>query len=513
MTLDSQGRLVLRESGKIVLPYEHFANAVMLKHMTGPHGLHLSVEATVRAVIDSYTIGRENFGMEKEFIIDVVQSCPNPACRYYKNHIGVAPTSFMDPATFQAAAVAQMSNEFMQQHLPSQISATPIPKNSSNSNSNSGSSTPLSLVTNDSSSSIDKAAPVQLDLTINKSRSTSDRHSSADRHSDKHSKAVLASQQQQQQLAAALIQQQNRAMAQQSLEKFGNLTAIEKQRVLQQLDKKHYEAVAAAAAGSNLTASQMQAIHDRNTNMVSPSMSSPHALHIPSTAQPQSMGIHASNTTAIQGQSPNSSSSSDVQQSFYRSSPVSQTGSHHTIESLSSGTAASGVLDSNSSTNKDLLALHNGAWAQQSSIGGAGHHSQQQHAPSGHLHSPVTASAPIITMPSDSPHNQQLAAAGQEKIIRAFGELMRNMARMKTYIRPSMCKPYGKQSEGLQKSMTFDRFFFCSCISDFNCCLVFSTGRYHSVGAIFAQLSSGSAHSGQLVEDRRSTRRILKSKL
>lgn len=101
MTLDSQGRLVLRESGKIVLPYEHFANAVMLKHMTGPHGLHLSVEATVRAVIDSYTIGRENFGMEKEFIIDVVQSCPNPACRYYKNHIGVAPPSFMDPATFQ----------------------------------------------------------------------------------------------------------------------------------------------------------------------------------------------------------------------------------------------------------------------------------------------------------------------------------------------------------------------------------------------------------------------------
>lgn len=101
MTLDSQGRLVLRESGKIVLPYEHFANAVMLKHMTGPHGLHLSVEATVRAVIDSYTIGRENFGMEKEFIIDVVQSCPNPACRYYKNHIGVAPPSFMDPSNFQ----------------------------------------------------------------------------------------------------------------------------------------------------------------------------------------------------------------------------------------------------------------------------------------------------------------------------------------------------------------------------------------------------------------------------
>jgi hypothetical protein len=53
VALDSQGRLVLRDSGKIVLPYEHFANAVMLKHIgqtTAPHGLHLTVEQTVRAV-------------------------------------------------------------------------------------------------------------------------------------------------------------------------------------------------------------------------------------------------------------------------------------------------------------------------------------------------------------------------------------------------------------------------------------------------------------------------------
>lgn len=50
VALDSQGRLVLRDSGKIVLPFEHFANAVMLKHMGGPHGLHLGIEATVRAV-------------------------------------------------------------------------------------------------------------------------------------------------------------------------------------------------------------------------------------------------------------------------------------------------------------------------------------------------------------------------------------------------------------------------------------------------------------------------------
>lgn len=43
-------------------------------------------------------------------------------------------------------------------------------------------------------------------------------------------------------------------------------------------------------------------------------------------------------------------------------------------------------------------------------------------------------------------------AVGQEKIVRAFTEIMKNMARMKTCIRPAMCKPYGKQSESLQKS-------------------------------------------------------------
>jgi len=34
--------------------------------------------------MESYTVGRENFGMDKEFIVDVVQNCPNPACRFYK---------------------------------------------------------------------------------------------------------------------------------------------------------------------------------------------------------------------------------------------------------------------------------------------------------------------------------------------------------------------------------------------------------------------------------------------
>lgn len=69
VTLDSQGRLILRENGKIILPFEHFANAVMLKHMNGPHGLHLGIEATVRAVSNSFTCHFYNKEVKKIYMM------------------------------------------------------------------------------------------------------------------------------------------------------------------------------------------------------------------------------------------------------------------------------------------------------------------------------------------------------------------------------------------------------------------------------------------------------------
>lgn len=226
LALDSQGRLVLRESGKIVLPYEHFANAVMLKHMTGPHGLHLSVEATVRAVIDSYTIGRENFGMEKEFIIEVVQSCPNPACRYYKNHLGVGPP-FMDPA-FQAAA-SQINPDFMQ-HLPQMSAAADMTQMNQ-----------LDMSVKQQQQSQRHAKALLMQQTQQQQQQNQHSVVQAQAQAQAHVHAQQQAQQQQQQITAAIIQQQNRAIAQQKLEKFGNMSPLEKQRVLQQLDKKHYD--------------------------------------------------------------------------------------------------------------------------------------------------------------------------------------------------------------------------------------------------------------------------------
>lgn len=45
-----------------------------------------------------------------------------------------------------------------------------------------------------------------------------------------------------------------------------------------------------------------------------------------------------------------------------------------------------------------------------------------------------------------------VTSGGGGKIVRAFAEVMKNMSRMKACVRPAMCKPYGKQSEALQKS-------------------------------------------------------------
>lgn len=212
LALDAQGRLILRDTGKIVLPFEHFANAVMLKHMSGPHGLHLSLEATIRAVVESYTIGRENFGMEKDFIIEVVQSCPSGGCRYYKNHghMGMPPI----PPFIEQGPYGALSPDFVQHMLP--------PPH------------PMSQTT-------------EIDLTKSSSSSNSSQKKTTQQH--------------QQQITAAIIQQQNRAMAaQQSLEKFNSMSTMEKQRFLQQLDKKHYESI----ANSSHIQQQMQGIIQAN---------------------------------------------------------------------------------------------------------------------------------------------------------------------------------------------------------------------------------------------------------
>lgn len=288
VTLDSQGRLVLRETGKIILPFEHFANAVMLKHMNGPQGLHLGLEATIRAVMDSYTIGREQFGMEKEFIVEVVQNCPNPACRYYKNQL-------------------EMSHRSMS-HLntPTYLPEPPAKKGKASTSSSSYSSSDYSHQTSHHAVDLTPSLPPTEKPIKPSTSSSSGSHASSSRA----------------QLMSAVQQ----------------MVAAETKAAAMSKASKHHSDV------------------------------SDHKMA-----------------------------------DFLR-------GSLENLEGL-------GI----SSSNKDLLALHNGAW-------GTHENESKRHAMSN-------------------------SEVGQEKIVRAFTEIMKNMARMKTCIRPAMCKPYGKQSESLQKTL------------------------------------------------------------
>lgn len=268
--------------------------------------------------MDSYTIGRENFGMEKEFIIEVVQNCPNPACRYYKNQMELTQKTI--------------------QHLAQQ--PTYIGESQSNNseirNTNFNNDFPMPIPPPNINSHIGMG-PV--DLTGQNNIDSKQSQSILDRQ-----KPVTPSQQQ---ITAAIIQQQNRVIAQQNLEKLN--ANLEKQRqqmqFQQQLD---------LAKGQQKPHFDLPVMDHKLTDFLRANLEN---------------------------------------------------------------------LEGLSSANKDLLALHNGAWA----AGGSG---------------------------TAAPDDKRMAQneGGQEKIVRAFAEVMKNMQRMKTYVRPAMCKPYGKQSEALQKS-------------------------------------------------------------
>ncbi|XP_043491057.1 uncharacterized protein LOC122516909 isoform X1 [Polistes fuscatus] len=294
IAVDSQGRLVLRENGKIILPYEHFANAVMMKHMTGPQGIHLGLEGTVRAVMESYTIGREYFGMEKEFIIEIVQNCPNPACRY-KNQFEMQKMGHMAPTYIQ-------ENE-----ATTSLLRTGFPHNTDFQPALSGGNPNTHL-----------------------------------------------------------------------------------------------------PMGSGADMSEMRGGGNQMNIQRPPSRPS---LNIPHRPVSQEKKV-PTNKQHYESLIPNIPISDHKLTEFLRTNL-------DNLDNLSG--FGLGNLQSLSNANKDLLALHNGAWPLENEKGSRSSSSNLE--------------------------------VGQEKIIRAYAEVIKNTARMKTCIRPAMCKPYGKQSEALQKTL------------------------------------------------------------
>lgn len=582
VTLDSQGRLILRENGKIILPFEHFANAVMLKHMNGPHGLHLGVEATVRAVMDSYTIGREQFGMEREFVVEVVQNCPNPACRYYKTqmeltqktlqHLAAQNPGFLaeasaanlaaaaaaagvtipgsNPLSVSTPGVAPPTSNAQQQPLPP---TTPTSQQSSSTAFQQQQSTSVSdflaAAAASSSGGVGSAQQQHLaavaaavaaagqgsggavDLTDSKGKGNSVASALAAAvggggggltvSQQQQLAQVLLQQQQQQQsqrsaVLAAQQQQQHQSSASISLEKISASLDRERER---ERDREQRSAAAAAVAAVSRHHLQLQ-------QQVAQAQAAQQA------AAHHSVGASGGSGKHQQMQFEPSSAAAGL--------PLMD----HKIQEFLRANLES--LDGLSSSNKDLLALHNGAWtntptttttqstnSQTTTILNLNSNSNQQQGQSQQVNSAAAALSLIsgnnnsgsttgsnstpstpnsttsissvglvgggsltitpsnpgaivggatsiqIGTPSSSSsvggcsisgvEDKQvvagssvtsagttaanLAGGGQEKIVRAFGEVMKNMARMKTYVRPSMCKPYGKQSEALQKTL------------------------------------------------------------
>lgn len=190
ISLDQQGRLVHRETGKIILPYEHFANAVILKHMAGPGGMHLSMDSTIKSVFESYSCGKDNFGFDRDFIIEVVNSCPSSSCRYYKGQSG----------------------PFEQQPQPPHQNFPPPPAQ-------------LNMNMNVDYMSPTRQSPLLMQPPVNMNDPTKLNRSLNNPHMTQ--------------------QMMQRGVMTQSMEN------LEKQRVMQQLDKKHFETVAAIVQANN----------------------------------------------------------------------------------------------------------------------------------------------------------------------------------------------------------------------------------------------------------------------
>lgn len=216
------------------------------------------------------------------------------------------------------------------------------------------------------------------------------------------------------QITAAILQQQqqNRAMAHQNLEKFNNLSNIEKQRMYKQFDKKQFDA---------------PMLHTDNRSM-------DRNIQPPPRLPSRSSQVMGPNTPLDLQQ--------QTKQQISHKAPQHNGawGAYQTPQSIQNLPNRNDVNQSQSTSYSNLNVRQT--------------HTPQptsQQIPPAHSQSQVQSqlqNAQQFQMPAQQPPQ----TIGQENIVRVFDELMKNIARMKMFVRPSMCKPYGKQSESLQKS-------------------------------------------------------------
>jgi hypothetical protein len=197
---------------------------------SGPGGLHLNLESTIKAILvsvkihsrlihlkiarlskESYSCGKENFGFDRDFILEVLSTCPSSTCRFSSSY----KTQQQQP---------QPPPPFDQQPIPShhQNFAQPMEYGSAH-----GTPTRSPLMPPIDSAKINMSRP-------------------------------MTSQNITQQI---IQQQQQHTRMNQSME------SLEKQRVMQQLDKKHYETVAAIVQANQMNPGSISIMpHHTNIN-------------------------------------------------------------------------------------------------------------------------------------------------------------------------------------------------------------------------------------------------------
>lgn len=168
----------------------------------GPGGIHLNLDATIKSIFESYSCGKENFGFDRDFIVEIVNQCPSNSCRF---------TNSFKPPPYE-----QHHQNF-----------APPPPPIINDYGISPTRSPLLM------------QPPVVDLSKMNRPLTN------------------------QQITQQLLQQQQ----QQSRINHQSIDSLEKQRVLQQLDKKHYETVAAIIQANN-QANQALPINPPPPNMM-----------------------------------------------------------------------------------------------------------------------------------------------------------------------------------------------------------------------------------------------------
>ncbi|CAH2237895.1 jg16698 [Pararge aegeria aegeria] len=298
----------------------------------------------LKCVVESYTIGRDQFGMEKEFILEVVQNCPNPACRYYKNQL-------------------EMTQKSIQQHLSQQ--PTYIPEAG-------GGAMPDSAAVERLLRGAALPQDYQLPLAPHLAALTNLAGEKSERRAEKLSQQMLM---------------QNRSLGHQPpVDKYSHQNRSSSHSSLESKSKHHYN------DEHKLTDFLSELKNCKNLNL---EMELRHS-EIESCHDLKNVIERVVGFLNIE--------------CFVR-----VRANLESLESLSGGGGGSA-----SSTHGERAG--SGAGSGAGSSAGA----------------------------------SSSAGGGQERVVRAFAELARNLQRMRPCVRPAMCKPYGKQSEQLQKIASHD---------------------------------------------------------